>query len=527
LKAPANPKAAAVNSKLMKKPAAASEKSKQTKKQEVEEESDEEVEESEVESEAEEVEPEEESDDEESEAEEASKAEEDEDMGVQLVAVAKQEDQSEKDVIAERTKELKSMPAGDLKELVEGHGLEKGTKEAMIKSMLKYEAKVRTAAKEQKAKIRAVVVKKKQELESLSILELGKLCNDMGLKGLKSKPERVQRLLIQWQENDGVDQALTKIAQEERKTELNAMDITKLQKFCNKLGVDPFVKEVMVERISKEENQKGCYARPIIKQMAEEAPKEKKGDMIDELLANEKERKKEKVLRDQQEEALAKKRKELKAMPVDELKKRLSKKGLESTGKRDDMVDALFFAGVQEDAIATRKTELQAKSQQDLKELLSLNSLETGSKEQMVKAMLAHEAKSREELAAFEAKVDQAAAQKQKQLESKSNATLKELCVAKGLPVKGEKNERIERLIEEAKKDREFDKSVSTSSRNKRTEELMSQDKTMVLKLCEATGVDPFVKDIMIERVMAYESEAGDAIAAGDSDQPAPKKARR
>merc|ERR1711966_305578 len=146
-------------------------------------------------------------------------------------------------------------------------------------------------------------------------------------------------------------------------------------KFCNKLGVDPFVKEVMVERISKEENQKGCYARPVIKQMTEEAPKEKKGDMIDELLANEAERKKEKFSRDQQEEALAKKRKELKALPVDELKKRLSKKGLESTGKRDDMVDAHFFAGVQENAIAERKTELHTKSQQDLKELLSLNGL--------------------------------------------------------------------------------------------------------------------------------------------------------
>lgn len=123
--------------------------------------------------------------------------------------------------------------------------------------------------------------------------------------------------------------------------------------------------------------------------------------------------------------------------------------------------------------------------------------------------------------------MDQAATQKQKELAAKSNATLKDLCVAKDLPAKGEKDERVERLIEEAKKDREFDKSVSMSSRNKRKEELMVQDKTMVLKLCEATGVDPFVKDVMIERIMSYESEAGDAIAAGDSEQPAAKKARK
>merc|ERR1711896_39890 len=98
-------------------------------------------------------------------------------------------------------------------------------------------------------------------------------------------------------------------------------------------------------------------------------------------------------------------------------KKRIAKKGLESSGKRDDMIEALFIAGVQEDKAVERKAELQKKSQPELKELLVLNGLEAGSKEQMVKAMLAHEAKCREELRAFEAKVDQAAANKQKALE--------------------------------------------------------------------------------------------------------------
>merc|ERR1712178_263463 len=123
--------------------------------------------------------------------------------------------------------------------------------------------------------------------------------------------------------NDGVDQALAKIAQEERKSELSVLDTAKLRKLCNKLGVDPFVKEVMVERISKDENQRGLYARPAIKQTAADAPQEKKGDMIDELLANEAERKKERDVRSKKEEALSKRRKELKSMSVDELKKRI------------------------------------------------------------------------------------------------------------------------------------------------------------------------------------------------------------
>merc|ERR1719197_1003138 len=113
-----------------------------------------------------------------------------------------------------------------------------------------------------RSKIRAVVVKKKQELESQSLSELGKLCESMGIKGLKSKEERVQRLLVHWQENDGVDKALSQIAHEERKQELVALDATKLQKLCSKIGVDPFVQEIMVDRISKRENEQGCYVRP-------------------------------------------------------------------------------------------------------------------------------------------------------------------------------------------------------------------------------------------------------------------------
>merc|ERR1712032_420433 len=138
------------------------------------------------------------------------------------------------------------MSASDLKEFVLSKGLETGTKEVMIKTLLKHEANARAVVKEQKTKIRAVVVKKKQELEALSVPELGKLCNEAGLKGLKG-PERVQRLLVHWQENNGVDKALAEIAQDERKQKLLAMDNNKLQKLCNKFGVDPFVKEVMVD----------------------------------------------------------------------------------------------------------------------------------------------------------------------------------------------------------------------------------------------------------------------------------------
>jgi len=282
----------------------------------------------------------------------------------------------------------------------------------------------------------------------------------------------------------------------------------------------------MVERLSAYEQGRGVYARPTVRQPADSLQKDdKKVDMVDELLANEAQRKKEKALKDKQEAALLQKRKELKAMSVEDLKKRMAKKGLESTGKREDMVEALFIAGIQEDAAAARKTELQSKSTQDLKELLSLNGLEAGAKDQMVKTMLAHEKKVHEDLRAFDAQVDKLVDDKQKVLETKSTAHVKDLCANKGLAVKGEKNERIEHILEEARKAGEFDRVVSMQERSKRKEELMKMDKAAVLKICEKTEVDPFVKDIMVERIMAHESEAGAAIAA-DDEQPAAKKAR-
>merc|ERR1719174_1204215 len=143
----------------------------------------------------------------------------------------------------------------------------------------------------------------------------------------------------------------------------------------------------------------------------------------------------------------------------------------------------------------------------------------------MIKTLLAHEAKCREDMKAFEAKVTEVATQKKGELESKANTALKDMCVAKGLPVGGGKEERIERIVEEAQKDGDLDKIVCRNLRNKRKEELMSMDKPAVVQLCEKTGVDPLLKDIMVERIMMHESEGGAAIAMTDME-PAAKRAR-
>jgi len=522
-------------SKTMKKPAAASKAAKA--KDESEEESEED--------ESEDGEEEEESDEEEATNKSMKKpaaaaklakkvesedeeSEDDEEMGAQIVLVPEEnKEPSEKEVLAKRANELKAMYVSDLKELALSNGLETGSKEAIIKALLKHEAKARALAQEHKAKIRGAVIKKKQELEALSLPDLGQLCNDMGVKGLKGKPERVQRLLVQWQEADGVDQALAQIARDERQKELEAFDEAKLLKLCTKNGVDPFVKEIAVERISKDEHAKGVYARPVIKELEEAAKEEKKVDMVEALLASEAQRKKERELKAKQEGAVALKMKELKAVSVEELAKRIAKKGLKATGKRDDMIQALFIAGVQEDAVASQKSALQAKSTQELKDLLLLNGLETGSKEHMVKTMLAREATVREELKVFETQVEELASKKQEELEKKPKVQLKALCSSKDLPAKGDQEECIQRILEEARTNHEFDKFVSMSNRNKRKQELMALDKPLVLKICEKAGVDAFVPCIMIERIIAHETLGGQAIVAKDSEQPVGKKARK
>jgi len=199
---------------------------------------------------------------------------------------------------------------------------------------------------------------------------------------------------------------------------------------------------------------------------------------------------------------------------------------LESNGKKEELVEALFLVAVQEDAAKVRESELKSKPLQELKEVLSRHGLETGSKDQMIKTLLAHEVKCRENLKAFEAKVGEAVDQKKAELDAKTNAALKEMCENKGLAVGGGKDDRIERLAEAAQKDGDLDKIVSTNIRIKRKQELMSMEKSAVLTLCEKTGVDPAVKDVMVERILSLESESGPALAMTNAGEPAAKKPR-
>merc|ERR1719429_937184 len=128
-----------------------------------------------------------------------------------------------------------------------------------------------------------------------------------------------------------------------REQELASKDAKVLQGLCDKAGIDPFVKEVIVDRIVKCENLAGRFAKPtLVKEKKEALVSATGGDMVDALIASEANRKRERELQKQEEEAAAKRRAELKAMEVTELKKLLQSTALELSSKREDMVETFL-----------------------------------------------------------------------------------------------------------------------------------------------------------------------------------------
>merc|ERR1719401_2217192 len=120
------------------------------------------------------------------------------------------------------------------------------------------------------------------------------------------------------------------------------MDKSVLRGLCETAGVDPWVKEVMAERLVLHESSTGCFARPTmpedpVEERAPESKKGKAGDMVDAFLQSEANRKREREVKKQQEDAAAAKRKEFKSMSLEELRKLLAHKGREVTGKKDDI----------------------------------------------------------------------------------------------------------------------------------------------------------------------------------------------
>merc|ERR1712032_1304116 len=228
---------------------------------------------------------------------------------------------------------------------------------------------------------------------------------------------------------------------------------------------------------------------------------------------------------DEEAEPPAKKARAMKKASVIAMKRSMKagKKGKEAESDSEEEEDEDESA--EENTVAERRKELKAMDKAALKKLLEGSELEAGLKGEMVEAVLVHEAKGREKLKAHEAKAQELLIQKGKELQAKSNADLKDLCQEKNLKLGGTKEDRIERLLAIAKQDGEIDKALAGQARDARREELFSMDKTALVKLCDTAGVDPFVKEVMVERIILHE-DAQKPANAGVAPTTATKKER-
>jgi len=216
---------------------------------------------------------------------------------------------------------------------------------------------------------------------------------------------------------------------------------------------------------------------------------------------------------------LAQKVRELSKKTGEELKKLLTKRNLDASGKKDDMVKALIDADMQDAATVARKKELMAMSSEVMSKLLANRGLPTSkSKNVAVESLLTHEAEIQKNLKAYEAKMVSVVAKKGDELQKKAASELKELCLGRGLAAGVAKEERVNRLLEAIEKDGELDGVVSKVLRDERKQSLETMDKAALILLCENLEIDPLVKEVMIERLLSFEAESG---------EPVSKKARK
>merc|ERR1712176_133915 len=203
----------------------------------------------------------------------------------------------------------------------------------------------------------------------------------------------------------------------------------------------------------------------------------------------------------------------------EELKKLLTKRNLDASGIKDDMVKALIDADMQDAATVARKKELMAISSEVMSKLLANRGLPTSkSKNVAVESLLTHEAEIQKNLKAYEAKMVSVVAKKGDELQKKTASELKELCIGRGLAASVAKEERVNRLLEVIEKNGELDGVVSKVLRDERKQSLETMDKAALILLCENLEIDPLVKEVMIERLLSFEAESG---------EPVSKKARK
>jgi len=214
-----------------------------------------------------------------------------------------------------------------------------------------------------------------------------------------------------------------------------------------------------------------------------------------------------KVVGQEQEALVARKKEELGSLTIGDLKRRLSSKGASTSGAKGELVEALLSFLVEEETLAKRKDDLMALGKERLKELVVAKGLAPSGMNKNVEVLLQHEAKCAEELREYKAQVMEQLSAKKEALEAKTGQQLQELCTSKGLSVGTSKEDRVQRLLRDANENGEVDQAIRLAKRAARRRDLEAMDKAALRQVSTELEVDPHVKSVIVERLMHHEAE--------------------
>jgi len=158
-----------------------------------------------------------------------------------------------------------------------------------------------------------------------------------------------------------------------------------------------------------------------------------------------------------------------------------------------------------ETILANRKKELKSMDAAALKSLVLSKNLDASNKTANVEAVLAAEAQERQTAAQNLKDAKDVVVKLMADLAAKGNPELKDLCQSKGLKVGGSKDEKVERLFQNAKEAGDVDRAIVDMENKKRMGELAVMDKASLYGLCNKMGVDALNKEVMIDRIVAHE----------------------
>merc|ERR1711972_402405 len=115
----------------------------------------------------------------------------------------------------------------------------------------------------------------------------------------------------------------------------------------------------------------------------------------------------------------------LQAMTVKDLKQKLQQKGVATLGTKDELVQALFAKEIEEEALATKKNDLKALGKDSLKELVLSKGLEIGGVSSMIESLIKYDATREEEIRQHEVNVMEELKKKKAELEKKTGNELR------------------------------------------------------------------------------------------------------